>query len=1181
MGDEVYFSTDAVLDWQDSQNNLRLLQSAAARPAAATGRRTSVRIPVVSNGTYYLIFRADNYNNVFESDESNNVVVVPVTFNILPPDLVPLPPVTSLSLTASPRPNLTLTWGVTNQGTGPAIGNWNWVDTVYFSSDPVLDSSDQWMAYNSQTGPIPPGGSYWWTNALSLPVVQSGTYYLLFKADVYDWLYESDETNNLAVVPVTYEILHPDLAPIAFQAPSTVTSPPNPSISFTFGVTNQGPGTASGVWADQLWLSTNAAPDGTETLLTSLGRQDPLGPAQSYWVTNSIRVPVTSSGNYFFFLKTDPYNEVYESNTNNNFAVMPVAFTIQPPDLAPIALQVPGNITGPPYPSLTFTWGVTNRGIGAAVGYYYWSDSLYISTNAVFDSSALFVAGLSEAGPVAPGAAYWRTNAARLPVVKSGAYYFFFVADAGGQLFESNESNNVLVEPVTLNIQPPDLVPTLNAPTVVNGPPNPSVRITWGVTNQGAGVAIPYGNFFWSDRIYFSRDGVLDVSDTWLSNGYGGSRLDPGAGYGGSIQVRVPVTQSGTGYLLFQTDADNALFEADENNNLARVQITFNIQPPDLAPLALSVPNLVTGPPNPKLLLSWGVTNQGGGDALPTWQDRVYFSASATLDSTASDIFDSSEWNTVSVGAAYWRSNVVRAPVTQSGTYYFIFKTDADNSLLESNLDNNTLAVPVTFHIDPPDLVPVLLSAPAAVTGAPNPTITFTYAVTNQGDGVAIGSDSWSDQAFISTHPFLDGSEIPILTGNYGQYWSEAGPVGAHHTYWRTRTVQVPVVTNGDYYLIFEANAGGNLFESNSTNNVLATPIAFNVQSPDLAPITLLAPSFVSGGPSPAVTLIWGVTNRGAGPVTFDRSWQDVLCLSSDTNIHSGDPYFAAFNESGPVPPGGVYWRTNTFRVPVTDSGTYYLSLRLNPGNSFIESDVSNNVAIVPITFNVGLPDLAPLALRAPTELTGPAYPAVTLVWGVTNQGSGTAQPWPNYSDSWLDLIYLSTDPVLDGTDAVFSYVSSPSVLPAAGSYWQTNQVHLPLTESGDYYLILKIDDYGYVPEADRGNNVLTVPLAFHMTPPDLATLALRAPSSVSGPPNPMVTLTWGVTNLGVGAAEGRYGWSDIVYLSTNTVRDGTERYVGSWVETDLPVGAQRLLADQSSPATGNPERELLLDLRD
>ena len=78
-----------------------------------------------------------------------------------------------------------------------------------------------------------------------------------------------------------------------------------------------------------------------------------------------------------------------------------------------------------------------------------------------------------------------------------------------------------------------------------------------------------------------------------------------------------------------------------------------------------------------------------------------------------------------------------------------------------------------------------------------------------------------------------------------------------------------------------------------------------------------------------------------------------------------------------------------------------------------------------------------------------------------------------------MDQIYLSTDPVLDGADVGVSCVPYSPPLPAGESYWQTNLVRLPLTQSGDYYLILRTDDYGYLQEVDHNNNVLTVPLTF------------------------------------------------------------------------------------------------------
>jgi len=56
------------------------------------------------------------------------------------------------------------------------------------------------------------------------------------------------------------------------------------------------------------------------------------------------------------------------------------------PDLTPVSLQVPEVLTGPPNLEVTLVWGVTNHGIGPAIGNSSWSDWVYLSTNAVLAS---------------------------------------------------------------------------------------------------------------------------------------------------------------------------------------------------------------------------------------------------------------------------------------------------------------------------------------------------------------------------------------------------------------------------------------------------------------------------------------------------------------------------------------------------------------------------------------------------------------------------------------------------------------------------------------------------------------------------------------------------------------------------------------------------------------------------
>jgi subtilase family serine protease len=124
-------------------------------------------------------------------------------------------------------------------------------------------------------------------------------------------------------------------------------------------------------------------------------------------------------------------------------------------------------------------------------------------------------------------------------------------------------------------------------------------------------------------------------------------------------------------------------------------------------------------------------------------------------------------------------------------------------------------------------------------------------------------------------------------------------------------------------------------------------------------------------------------------------------------------------SEIGPIPAGGSYWRTNLLSLPVTQSGTYYLVLKTDDQGNLLESDQNNNVVIVPVSFQLSLSDLAPLALQAPQVLTNSAYPFVTLVTGVTNQGPDSAQ---TSRGAWSDYTFLSKNPVLDGTETFVSY---------------------------------------------------------------------------------------------------------------------------------------------------------------
>jgi hypothetical protein len=295
-----------------------------------------VRVPVVASGTYYLIFVTDGYNDLYESDENNNVsVAVPVTFDLWPPpDLAPIALQSPLVVTGAPNSGVTVIWGVTNQGAGPAVASW--VDGVYLSTTPVLDWPAWTICYQNETNTVAAGGSYWRTNVVPVPEVPSGTYYLIFKTDTYDYLYESNETNNMWVVPVTYTNLlpPPDLAPVALQVPTVVTGPPNPSVTLVWGVTNESAGPAWGYWYDAVYLSTDAVLDGWDDWLVSDSYEtNTVVAAGSYWRTNTMRVPVVESGTYYLIFQVNDWGYLYESDWDNNVFAVPVMFNIITPPI--------------------------------------------------------------------------------------------------------------------------------------------------------------------------------------------------------------------------------------------------------------------------------------------------------------------------------------------------------------------------------------------------------------------------------------------------------------------------------------------------------------------------------------------------------------------------------------------------------------------------------------------------------------------------------------------------------------------------------------------------------------------------------------------------------------------------------------------------------------------------------
>ena len=133
--------------------------------------------------------------------------------------------------------------------------------------------------------------------------------------------------------PTSLPILKPnskaDLIPTNhLRAPFT--AKPGQTISVRWTVTNQGNQEAvhtptTSAWEDRVYLSADPNYDGTDIYMGKFKQTAALTAGSSYTATSDLYVPYKApSGLYYLILRVDNWNDVSESNNNNNQKVRPI-----------------------------------------------------------------------------------------------------------------------------------------------------------------------------------------------------------------------------------------------------------------------------------------------------------------------------------------------------------------------------------------------------------------------------------------------------------------------------------------------------------------------------------------------------------------------------------------------------------------------------------------------------------------------------------------------------------------------------------------------------------------------------------------------------------------------------------------------------------------------------------------
>jgi subtilase family serine protease len=681
---EIRLSSDTTI------NNSDTLLTTVATPTLSPGQSvtfTNLILTIPSNtptGTQYLGIIADAPNGVAESNEGNNTASVALSVGSALPDLV----VASLTVnpsSAAPGSAVNVSFTILNQGGGTAAST---THDLRLSPDSFIDSTDTLLT-TVGTPSLPPGGSQAFSNlSVTIPSNTSpGSWFIGVRADAGGLVAESNEGNNTSTFPITVLSPLPDFI-VSDLSVNPTSANPGGTVTVSFSIVNQGTATAAGT-AHSIYLSPDNTITTGDTFLTSVGTGS-LSPGASQPFSLSVVIPSsTPSGSMFIGVIADVTGQVNESNESNNTAATPITINVPvQPDLVVINLSVTPNSTTPGS-NVTLSFAILNQGNGTASGT---AHNIYLSADSNITTSDTFLTSLGT-GSLSPGASQSFSQTVTIPSsTPVGSMFIGVIADATGQVSESNEANNTAATPITITAPvQPDLVVINLSVTPNTAAPGSNVTVSFSILNQGNGTAGGTGH-----NIYLSVDSNITTSDTFLTS-VGTGTLNPGASQSFSQIVTIPIsTPTGSMFIGVIADVSNLVNESNESNNTSATSITITAP----AQADLVVTNLTINPTSAdagdSITVSFTILNQGSGSAAPASHD-IRFSNDTTIDITDT-LLATTITPGLAPGASAPMSQSVTIPTTATqGAKFIGVIADAGNAVNESNESNNTASTPITI----------------------------------------------------------------------------------------------------------------------------------------------------------------------------------------------------------------------------------------------------------------------------------------------------------------------------------------------------------------------------------------------------------------------------------------------------------------------------------------------------
>lgn len=705
---------------------------------------------------------------------------------------------------------------------------------------------------------------------------------------------------------------------------------------------------------------------------------------------------------------------------------------------------------------------------------------------------------------------------------------------------------------ISVNSPKPDLeIATVNIPAEVQT--DSAFNVSWTTKNIGTATT----NSSWREKLYLSEDNQIGTGDILLGEFPFSDSLDPEQIAQRIQAISIPrnaISQNGQYYLLVQTDSNDEVIEINENNNVNSTIIDVTRTPrPDLIVENITAPN--TAFFDQTILVQWTIKNIGDGPTnASNWNDFVYISSDDIPE--IEDPFKVAVGNVsyLQSGESYTATTEIKIPRGLVGLHKIVVWTDGDGTnhrsnnfphqVTEDDEENNFgFALPIQLNAPLlPDLQAEQVIAPESAFAGGQ--ISLNWQVKNLGNGVTPQDQiEWTDKIYLSEDTTLE-INTDRLIGSRGRSGSLAQKQG--YTV-NNYMVSIPNDIAGDWYVFVVADGDNQVYEFNNENNNSeydrdkpGSPLNITATPPDL-----IVSGDISANPNVQtgenITVSWTIKNQGAFDAT--PAWFDGVYLSEDQTLDKETDILLKSNfRNGILGPGLTYNASADVTIPSCIEGEYYLFVSTDSRNQIFEYDpkidAENNNTSSPkeIAITNATPDLRVTTIANPTN--GTAGQQIAVGWTVGNQGIGST-----IQANWVDRIYLSPNPeFVEANSTLIGSYEHTGILASGENYSRTENVSIPNSAQGNYYVVVITDASGTVEECSNNENNRSIgnsQISIDNNLPDFVVQSAGVQSNFVGGQN--VNISWSVENIG-NAAAGNSQWGDAIYFSTDAILSNDDR---------------------------------------